>query len=132
MNTSIVVLVLCALAAAAWGKEIPEEIRAGTAKCIEITGLDPDVFKSLHETGFENADDKVKCFGACLLKQIGVMAEDGSVDVETAKSLVPSDMPNHDRIVEFIETCHAEKGANECETAHAIGMCMHKNRVFED
>ncbi|THK33255.1 general odorant-binding protein 69a [Diachasma alloeum] len=130
MNTSATVLVFCALAVTLVLGHHPKPMFAAAAeKCIEKTGVDLDALKTLHETGGVNADEKLKCFGACIMKGLGVMAEDGTVDVEAAKELVPSDVPDRDKIVAVIEACHHEKGANECETAHAIGMCMHKNHM---
>ncbi|XP_063984298.1 general odorant-binding protein 56a-like [Diachasmimorpha longicaudata] len=130
MNTSTVVLVFCALAVTfVSGGDMKAEMHAQVEKCIIETGVDPSVLKSLHETGGANADENVKCLGACIMKGLGVMAADGTVNLDKAKSLVPSDAPDHDALLAAVEECHAEKGANDCETAHAIGMCMHKKHV---
>ncbi|XP_015114462.1 uncharacterized protein LOC107039394 isoform X2 [Diachasma alloeum] len=99
---------------------------AEAEKCIEKTGVDPHVVGTLYEDGGSKADEKVKCFIACILKGLRMMTEDGTVDAEGSKANVPSDEPHRETIIAAIDACHNEKGANECETAHAMFTCMHK------
>ncbi|XP_043269364.1 uncharacterized protein [Venturia canescens] len=86
-------------------------------KCMAENGIED--FKDL-----QSGDQKTKCFGACMMKEKGILNEDGTVDTEKAVASLPPDVPDRDRIAEAITECSAKKGADDCETAGLIWDCL--------
>ncbi|KAF7990213.1 hypothetical protein HCN44_000018 [Aphidius gifuensis] len=123
MNTSSVILVFCALAITmVVGNH--EKFHEAIAKCKEELSIDDEMFENHKKNHFISEDPKLKCWGACLMKKMGTMTNEGVVMKEKAIEMIPADMKNRDKLMEAIETCSIKSGADECETASMVHKCI--------
>uniref|UniRef100_A0A1S5VFI5 Odorant binding protein n=1 Tax=Meteorus pulchricornis TaxID=51522 RepID=A0A1S5VFI5_9HYME len=124
-RSTITILVLCALSIGVLTHHHgpPPEVKAAMDKCVKEAGGDESTMPNLrrHE---ELADPKFKCVAACVMKELGQMSADGTVDKNSAFAKMPEDIPDRDKLIAEMGPCFDEKGADECETANLIRKCM--------
>ncbi|KAK0183052.1 hypothetical protein PV327_001130 [Microctonus hyperodae] len=123
-RSTIVLLVLCATSICILAHHgPPPHVKAAIKKCNEEAGGDESTMEKFrrHE---EIDDPKFKCFHACIMKAIGSMNEDGSINEEKSIGDIPEDMPDREMMIESIKACKDEKGEDDCETATKITKCF--------
>ncbi|XP_076175217.1 uncharacterized protein LOC143150651 [Ptiloglossa arizonensis] len=99
-------------------------------ECMNEIGVDAETLgKALNGTVLEN-DNKLECFAACVLKKIGIMEDDGSINVDVAREKAPADVPSDD-IEDVINKCKDTTGANDCEKAANLVKCFLQNKTFK-
>ncbi|KAF7997457.1 hypothetical protein HCN44_006028 [Aphidius gifuensis] len=52
------------------------------------------------------------------------MTSKGVIVKEKAIEMVPTDMKNREKLIDAIETCSGEYGADECETVRKVRFCI--------
>ncbi|XP_012287798.1 general odorant-binding protein 69a [Orussus abietinus] len=124
------VLGLCAVGVCvdALTQEQVSQFGALHEKCIQETGVDPNLLARAQK-GEALDDRKVQCFGACLLQGMNIMDASGAFSKENAVALAPENF-FRGSIVEMINTCGDQKGADACETAGKVFECMNGSVVF--
>ncbi|XP_043265844.1 general odorant-binding protein 56a [Colletes gigas] len=98
-------------------------------ECMADTKVDSEmIHKALAGDDTEN-EGKLQCFAACILKKIGIMEQDGSINVEVVKKNAPADVPN-EQIEEVLNKCKDITGATDCEKAGNLVKCFLENKTF--
>ncbi|XP_051169104.1 general odorant-binding protein 56d-like [Leptopilina boulardi] len=105
------------------------KLAAYKAECIKESGVDPAVVQNAKEGKADESDTKLACFSSCLLKKIGIMNADGTINEEVARSKVPDSVPK-DKAEEIINECKTMKGANDCETGLKVMKCYMEKKTF--
>ncbi|XP_032691012.1 general odorant-binding protein 83a-like [Odontomachus brunneus] len=100
----VIVVVLAVCFAAALGEltdEQKEKLKTYKESCISETGVDPNVVKNAKEGMIDESDEKLACFATCLLKKMGMMKENGDIDIDAVRSKIPSNIPQEeaDRVI---------------------------------
>lgn len=75
---------------------------------------------------YDAAKENIKCHTKCLMQKHGVW-KNGAFDAEAkAKELmqIPKLKEHEVQIKQALSNCKNEKGANECDTAFKITMCL--------
>ena len=93
-------------------------------ECMGETGsTDEMIGKAIQEgTNFQK-EAKLGCFIACILKKLGIMNEDGSIDVPAAEEQVTLNIPK-DEVHNMIIKCTNTGGADVCEKAAYFADCL--------
>nr|AZB49386.1 odorant-binding protein 5 [Heortia vitessoides] len=96
--------------------------------CVAQTGLDPQVVENIKRGQPVQFDEKLSCFAACMLKRIGIMRPDGSMDEQVARAKLPKDLPK-DKVDAVINSCKTQVGRNQCETGGKVLGCLLKTKA---
>ncbi|XP_074100188.1 general odorant-binding protein 56h-like [Cotesia typhae] len=130
MRVATLVLFACALAVGVLG-EMPSEPEHAEMmkKCITEAGIDESDTKNLFHMSQEEPSQKVKCFHACLSREMGVMV-DGSINKDKAIEILPTDFPEREKVIEGFSKCSEEKGSDDCETAYLVFKCLRDNKII--
>ncbi|XP_033217025.1 general odorant-binding protein 56a-like [Belonocnema kinseyi] len=130
MKTVFAVFSFCLVGAMA---SITDEQRAKLQEyktsCVAETGVDAAVVQNAKEGNIAEDDEKLACFFACLLKKIGIMNTDGTINEEVARAKIPVSVPK-DKADEVINKCKLLKGATDCETAKKVMKCYGETKTF--
>ncbi|XP_017795892.1 PREDICTED: general odorant-binding protein 56d-like [Habropoda laboriosa] len=129
MKTIAVVFALCFVGAMALTDEQKAKLTEHKTACIAETSVDPQVVENAKKGNFAQDDEKLGCFVSCMLKKIGIMNQDGSVNEEVTRAKAPSDIPK-DQVETIINKCKTATGANDCKKAANIASCFMKNKTF--
>nr|XP_046487935.1 general odorant-binding protein 19d-like [Neodiprion pinetum] len=121
--------VVCFSAVFAGNPELEEHFKETLKKCAEDSGIDLADLESV-KNGEAAADEKMNCFGACILKGVNVLDEEGTVHKEVAIDMIPEDAPR-DEAIKLIETCAEHKGKDDCDTAGLIFNCLLDNKAAQ-
>ncbi|XP_046431767.1 uncharacterized protein LOC124185246 isoform X1 [Neodiprion fabricii] len=134
--------VVCFSAVFAGNPELEEHFKETLKKCAEDSGIDLADLESV-KNGEAAADEKMNCFGACILKGVNVVRwlenvtlahllldEEGTVHKEVAIDMIPEDAPR-DEAIKLIETCAEHKGKDDCDTAGLIFKCLLDNKAAQ-
>ncbi|XP_046431768.1 general odorant-binding protein 19d-like [Neodiprion virginianus] len=121
--------VVCFSAVFAGNPELEEHFKETLKKCAEDSGIDLADLESV-KNGEAAADEKMNCFGACILKGVNVLDEEGTVHKEVAIDMIPEDAPR-DEAIKLIETCAEHKGKDDCDTAGLIFKCLLDNKAAQ-
>ncbi|XP_058797520.1 general odorant-binding protein 56d-like [Phymastichus coffea] len=129
MKSFVVVFAICITGALAG---ITDEQKAKLVQhkvaCISETGVSEDVVNKLKEGEPVVFDDKVNCFSACMLKRVGIMKPDGSIDEQVARAKIPKDLPQ-DKVDQVINSCKVQVGKDNCETGGKVLACLAKTKA---
>ncbi|XP_044594406.1 general odorant-binding protein 56h-like isoform X1 [Cotesia glomerata] len=131
MRSSIFVLVTCALLVGVLGDEEKRaKMKATFEKCLKEGGIEKEELHKAHEAqkNGEEPDQKIKCFTACMAKEMGAMV-DGQFNKDKMLEKLPADIPDREKKVEAITKCTEEKGSDECQTAYLVMKCLRDNKV---
>ncbi|XP_074100217.1 general odorant-binding protein 56d-like [Cotesia typhae] len=132
MRLSIFVLVACVLVVGVLGNEERKAKHKATfEKCLKEGGIEKEELHKAHEAykNGEEPDQKVKCFDACLAKEMGAMV-DGQFNKDKMLEKLPADIPDREKMVEAITKCSEEKGSDDCQTAYLVTKCMHDSKAL--
>ena len=93
-------------------------------ECMTETGIDKELLdKALKAESTGHGEEKLGCFVACILKKVGIMNKDGSIDAAAAKEHAPMNVPN-DIAVDMIKKCKDPEGADDCAKAANFVNCL--------
>lgn len=131
----IFLVVLCAvqLAKAYFDQSelTPEEFAQWTdikEKCIVESGVAREVLAQA-EKGVLMVDEKLACFGACAMKKIGLMKEDGTVDLDVGISKIPKAF-HKGRAEEILRKCGKLNSGDVCVKAAIIIKCLMDHKKY--
>ncbi|XP_058797518.1 general odorant-binding protein 56d-like [Phymastichus coffea] len=129
MKYFVVVFAICIPSALAG---ITDEQRAKLVEhkvaCVAETGVSEDMVAKLKGGEPVVFDDKLNCFSACMLKKIGIMKADNSIDEQVARAKVPQDLPQ-DKVDQVINSCKTQVGKDSCETGGKVLDCLAKSKA---
>ncbi|XP_072387614.1 general odorant-binding protein 69a-like [Diabrotica undecimpunctata] len=92
------------------------------AECVSQTGVGEDVIEKAKSGDFVE-DPKLKCYMKCVFDEIGVITDDGKIDVEGALAILPDDMK--DIATPVITKCGTQAGADVCEAIFNTLKCYY-------
>ncbi|XP_058797519.1 general odorant-binding protein 56a-like [Phymastichus coffea] len=129
MKSFIVVFAICiAGALAGITDEQKAKLREHKVACVAETGVTEEVIAKLKGGEPVVFDDKLNCFSACMLKRIGIMRPDGSIDEQVARAKIPKDLPQ-DKVDQVIDACKVQVGKDTCETGGKVLSCLSKTKA---
>ncbi|XP_043479745.1 general odorant-binding protein 56d-like [Leptopilina heterotoma] len=130
MKATFAILTLCIVGALAGiTEEQKTKLAAYKTECIKESGVDAAVVQNARDGKIDDNDKKLACFSACLLKKIGIMNPDGTINEEVARAKIPDSIPK-DKANEVINKCKVLKGADECETGYKVMKCYMQTKTF--
>ncbi|XP_011297163.1 general odorant-binding protein 56h [Fopius arisanus] len=129
MKSSVIFLISSALLVSVVLGGFFEDVQSTAITCLTQTGADLGKLLMMLRGQQVVPDDKIKCFGACLLKSLGMMSGGGNVDKNAAAAKIPLNEPKRDQMIAAIDQCFDQRGTNECETAFAIMECLRTNHL---
>ncbi|KAF7990735.1 hypothetical protein HCN44_000540 [Aphidius gifuensis] len=104
-------------------------LQAANRLCRQQNGIDRSLINRARQGEFIDNNPQFDCYVGCLLQQLGLTYDDGSLDVNTAVNMVPLTSPSHDQIVNAISICGNQRGNDKCSTAHLLYSCMYQNNI---
>ncbi|XP_078053043.1 general odorant-binding protein 56a-like [Augochlora pura] len=129
MKTVLVVFALCFVSALALTDEQKAKLVQYKNDCIADTGVDAKVVDDAKAGNFNVDDEKLACFSSCMLKKIGIMNADGSINEETARKKAPAGV-TQEQIDDVINKCKDITGPNDCKKAANLVKCFKDNKSF--
>nr|WJN66526.1 odorant-binding protein 2 [Leptocybe invasa] len=131
MKFFVIVFAICVTGALATGitDEQKSKLKDHKVACVAETGVTEDVIEKLKKGEAVVLDDKLNCFSACLLKRIGIMRADGSIDEKVARAKIPKDLPQ-DTVDKVVNSCKVQVGKDSCETGGKVLVCLAKTKVI--
>lgn len=96
--------------------------------CITESGVSRE-FVEEAEKGVLIIDEKLACFGACAMKKIGLMREDGSIDIDAGIANIPIAF-NKERAEEALRKCAKLDNSNLCMKAGIIIKCLMDQKKY--
>ncbi len=132
MKTFAIVLTVCIVGSYAATLKDDQKSKLGEYKesCITETGADKAMIDSIIKGGPISHDEKLDCFSACMLKKIGIMRPDGSIDVEAARTKAATTNVDIAKANKVIDTCKDLTGKDTCETGGKVFGCFITNKDF--
>lgn len=76
-------------------------------------------------------DEEAQCFVKCVYTKTNVMNEDGDIDEERLKRLLPKAIFAPEKVPQWIETCRDVEAETNCEVAYKTYACFLK-QVWPD
>nr|QHN69070.1 odorant binding protein 14 [Sirex nitobei] len=129
MQLFVAALACCALSVSALTPANRVKVIAANVRCLEESGLDPEILERTKNG--EDVDDKnLDCFGACLLKDFGILNDDGTFNKDEAVKNLPDSVRNDD-VINMINACSNKKGETDCDTAYLIFSCIREKAGFK-
>ncbi|XP_003428235.1 uncharacterized protein LOC100680258 [Nasonia vitripennis] len=92
-------------------------------KCLKEHGF---TIEPKYVSAYKTIDIRAKCYASCLMRETGVVKEDGSIDLnKVLEKISDSENKTLDEVVKksFIP-CTEKKGDNDCDTGHQILTCI--------
>ncbi|XP_015434872.1 PREDICTED: general odorant-binding protein 56d-like [Dufourea novaeangliae] len=131
MKAIFVVAALCfvAVQSAVLSDEQKAKLAAHKTHCLAETGVDAQTVEDAKNGNVAENDEKLACFGSCMLKRIGIMNQDGSVNEEITRKRVPASVPK-EQVDDLINKCKDTTGANDCDKAAKLIKCFKENKQF--
>ncbi|CAL7937723.1 unnamed protein product [Xylocopa violacea] len=129
MKTIVVVFAFCLVGALALTEEQKAKLSEYKSACITETGVDTQVVDNAKSGNYAKDDEKLGCFTACMLKKIGIMNQDGSVNEEVARKRAPPNIPK-EQVEDVISKCKDTTGPNDCQKASNLAQCFIDKKSF--
>ncbi|XP_053976064.1 general odorant-binding protein 56d-like isoform X1 [Hylaeus volcanicus] len=141
MKTVAVVFVLFVASALA---ELTEQQKSDLSKfaddCMTEIGIESESIKKMIIGQEPEKNGKFNCYMSCVLKKIGIIQEDGSINVDVVRQEAPADIPK-EAIEDLISKCKdttlnemkstiITAGADDCEKAGNLIKCFVENKTF--
>lgn len=79
----------------------------------------------LRSGNVDNPSHNMKCFSRCIMEKMGIMKEGKLLDDKVME--IFNKNQNKDDAVHTYNECKSMKGANDCDTAFKVTMCMDKS-----
>lgn len=130
MKTILVVVALCFVGALAVKDKQKAKLVEFKNSCITKTGVDAQVVEDAKNGKIKEGDEKLSCFLACMMKKIGVMNPDGTVNEELFKKKAPP-TATKEQVQELLTKCKGTTGTNDCDKAAKLVKCYKENKSFD-
>ncbi|XP_058793661.1 general odorant-binding protein 56a-like [Phymastichus coffea] len=132
MKCFTIVLAVCLAGAyaATLNDEQKARLKGFKEGCITETGVSADVVNSIIKGGEIKREKSLDCFSACMLKKIGIMRDDGSIDVETARTKSRTTNVDVAKADKVIDKCKDLVGKDTCETGGNVFACFIVSKDF--
>nr|WJJ63282.1 odorant binding protein 24 [Pachyrhinus yasumatsui] len=91
--------------------------------CIAETGASNDAIENARKGNFAE-DESFKCYIKCLLAQMAIIDDDGTIDAEAMVAVLPEEF--QDSVAPVIRKCGSKKGANPCDNAWLTHKCYYQ------
>ncbi|XP_043266036.1 general odorant-binding protein 56h-like [Colletes gigas] len=127
MKTIVVVVALCIVGAMALTEEQEAQLGEFKTVCMEESNVERQVVEDLKKGIVDENNEKGACFVACMLKKMGIMNQDGSLNEEVVKKRAPTDVTK-ERVEEIFNKCKDITGTNDCNKAAKLVACYKKNK----
>nr|ALG36139.1 odorant binding protein 6 [Sclerodermus sp. MQW-2015] len=108
--------------------EEQEKMKKYKEECIPETGVERSYVDDA-ELGILRLDEKLACYAACMMKKVGVMRADGSINDEVAISKIPSGI-NQEKATEVFHKCKRVPSKNHCLKAGLMAKCFVDNQDY--
>nr|WNA16301.1 odorant binding protein 2C [Quadrastichus mendeli] len=133
-NMKCFVIVLAVCVAGAYAATLNDEQKA-TLKgfkegCITESGVSADTVNAIIKGGEIKREEKLDCFSACMLKKIGIMRADGTIDVEASRAKVKTTNVDVAKADKIIDKCKDLIGKDTCETGGNVFACFVQGKDF--
>uniref|UniRef100_A0A6P7FHM6 General odorant-binding protein 83a-like isoform X1 n=1 Tax=Diabrotica virgifera virgifera TaxID=50390 RepID=A0A6P7FHM6_DIAVI len=106
---------------------LPEKIQhlldSVHAKCVSKIGVSEDIFVGIKSGDFV-PDPKLKCYLHCCLNELGLITDDGKVDVEKSIASLPDFMKDYATPV-FVK-CGSQAGTDVCDVVFNTLKCYYE------
>lgn len=99
--------------------------------CYKELGLSKTEAYKITRGNLERNDEVAQCFVKCVYMRVGVMNEEGTIDEEKLKKMLPKTVFDPVKVPEWIEQCRDEQGETLCERAFKTYACF-LNLAFPD
>ncbi|CAK9824343.1 General odorant-binding protein 56a [Anthophora retusa] len=129
MKTIAVVFALCFVGALALTDEQKAKLAEYKTACIAETGVDTHLIENAKKGNVAKDDEKFGCFSSCMLKKIGIMNQDGTLNEEVARQKAPSTIPK-DQVETVINKCKTATGQTDCKKAANLVSCFMDHKTF--
>ncbi|XP_031843085.1 general odorant-binding protein 56d-like [Nomia melanderi] len=129
MKAILLVAALCFVSALALTDEQRAKLSEYKKSCVAESGVDIKTVEDAKAGNIPESDEKLACFASCMLKKIGIMNQDGSINEEVARQKVATTVPQ-DQAEELIGKCKDTTGANDCDKAFKLVKCLKTNKSF--
>ena len=123
MKTFAVIFTFCLVGALALMEEQRAKLSAHKTACIAETGVDQQLIENAKK-GIIADDDKLSCFALCMLKKIGAMTDDGTINVELVRQKMLDGGIAVEKIDNIINKCADIAGPTPCKKAGNIIKCL--------
>nr|AMZ03624.1 odorant binding protein 4 [Carpomya vesuviana] len=105
-----------------------EEMEKFHKACIAESNTTEDEFKKFFDNGMKASDatNNIKCHMKCLMEKQGIF-KNGVYNAEAGLKLllsIPAISGHENEIKQAVNSCKNERGANDCDTAFKISMCI--------
>uniref|UniRef100_A0A1S5VFH1 Odorant binding protein n=1 Tax=Meteorus pulchricornis TaxID=51522 RepID=A0A1S5VFH1_9HYME len=130
MKTIAVVFAVCIVGAlGTLTEEHKAKLREHRDKCIDETKVDRTLVDKAHGGQWQEGDEKLQCFAACLLKKLGMMAEDGKLNEEVSLAKMTLDV-GAEKAREIWDNCKDKTGANTCAKGFELMKCYTSKKTL--
>nr|QGW50298.1 odorant-binding protein 2 [Chouioia cunea] len=132
MKCFAIVLALCVVGAyaATLSDEQKAKLKGFKEACITESGVNADLVNSIIKGGEIKRDKNLDCFSACMLKKIGIMRDDGTIDVETTRAKARTTSVDVAKADKIIDKCKELVGKDACETGGNVFGCFILGKDF--
>ncbi|KAK9295640.1 hypothetical protein QLX08_010070 [Tetragonisca angustula] len=119
MKTLAVIFIFCLVGVLALTEEQKVKLLAHKTACIAETGVDQKLIEDA-EKGIIADDDKLSCFSFCMLKKIGAMTDDGTINAELVRQKLSHGGIAVEMIDNILNNCVDMVGSTPCKKAGNI------------
>ncbi|CAG9825400.1 unnamed protein product [Phaedon cochleariae] len=92
------------------------------AECISQTGCSEDLISKVRAGDFAE-DNKLKCYMKCIFEELGVIGDDGKIDVPGLLEILPEDIRSTARPI--FEKCGTVAGSDGCDSMFQTHKCYY-------
>ncbi|XP_011180831.2 general odorant-binding protein 56h [Zeugodacus cucurbitae] len=131
MHTFYILVTMAALVTLAVC-QFPADMEKFHKACMDEAKVTEEELKQFFQNGMkaDEAKENIKCHTKCLMQKQGIW-KDGvfNADAKVKELMQMPKLKGHEaEITQAMNNCKNEKGANECDTAFKITMCLKEFR----
>ncbi|KAL1500930.1 hypothetical protein ABEB36_006348 [Hypothenemus hampei] len=104
-------------------EEMQELAKQLHATCVSETGAKEDDISNAVK-GIFSEDEGFKCYLKCLMSQMAIIDDDGTIDVEAMVAILPDELVEH--ATPIVRKCGSIKGSNACDSAWLTHQCYYR------
>nr|AXO78381.1 odorant binding protein 3 [Xylotrechus quadripes] len=117
----VVFMSVCVALSRGMSDEMKELMDSLHKTCTASTGATEDVVAKAQKGDFTE-DENLKCYMKCTLDEVGLVEDDGKIDIEGMIAMLPDEVK--DTLDPILRKCGATSvGANACETVFLLYKC---------
>ncbi|CAH1108949.1 unnamed protein product, partial [Psylliodes chrysocephalus] len=94
------------------------------SECVGQTGVAEDVIAKAKEGTFAD-DNALKCYMKCVLDEVGIIGDDGKIDIEGALAIVPEELK--DIATPVMTKCGTQDGSDLCDSIFNTLKCYYES-----